>query len=81
MAVGDICVRPYDNDGAPIDFPGMDRLVAMTLEDLRRIPHTIGAAVGTEKLKSIEVAVRAGYVNTLATDATTADQLLSRISE
>lgn len=75
-AVGDICARPFDRTGAPIDFPGMDRLVAMTLSDLRRIPHTIGAAVGAEKVSSILAAVRAGYINTLVTDATTGELLL-----
>lgn len=76
MAVGDICARPYDRDGTPIEFPGSDRLIAMTLDDLRRIPHTIGAAIGTEKLNSIYVAIRAGYINTLATDTKTAEELL-----
>jgi DNA-binding transcriptional regulator LsrR (DeoR family) len=75
-AVGDICARPYDHTGAPVDFSGVERLVAMELDDLRRIPHTIGAAVGAEKVTSIMTAVRAGYVNTLVSDSTTAELLL-----
>lgn len=75
-AVGDICARPFGSHGAPIDFPGIERLVAMTLEDLRRVPHSIGAAVGADKVVSILTAVRAGYINTLVTDTRTGELLL-----
>lgn len=78
-AVGDICARPYDQNGTPISFPGVERLVAMGLEDLRRIPHSIGAAIGGQKVPSIVAAVRAGYVNTLVTDTDTAELLLKEI--
>jgi DNA-binding transcriptional regulator LsrR (DeoR family) len=80
-AVGDICARPYDNTGAPVVFSGVERLVAMELDDLRRIPHTIGAAVGAEKVTSIMTAVRAGYVNTLVTDSATAELLVDQGSQ
>jgi DNA-binding transcriptional regulator LsrR (DeoR family) len=75
-AAGDICARPYDRSGRPIKFPGVERLVAMNLADLRRIPHSIAAAVGQGKVQSILVAARAGYVNTLVTDSTTAEHLI-----
>lgn len=76
-AVGDICARPYDRDGQPIDFPGSERLIAITLDGLRRIPHTIGVGVGLDKVESIRVAVRAGYVKVLVTDTATAELLLA----
>lgn len=76
-AVGDICARPFDIEGAPVDFPGIDRLVAMTLDDLRRVPHSIGAAVGADKVVSILAAIKAGYVNTLVTDTRTGELLLA----
>ena len=75
-AVGDICARPFDINGAPVEFPGIDRLVAMTLNDLRRVPHTIGAAVGADKVASILAAVKAGYINTIVTDTATGELLL-----
>lgn len=79
-AIGDICARPYDRDGRPIHFPGVDRLIAITLEDLRRVPHTIAVAVGQEKVESIVVAARAGYLNTLVTDRATALALVEAVS-
>jgi DNA-binding transcriptional regulator LsrR (DeoR family) len=79
-AIGDICARPYDRNGRPIDFPGAERLIAITLEDLRRVPHTIAVAVGQEKVESILVAARAGYLNTLVTDRATALALVEAVA-
>ncbi|MBM6401804.1 sugar-binding transcriptional regulator [Phycicoccus sonneratiae] len=76
-AVGDICSRPYDEDGVPLEFPGSERLIAMRLEDLRRIPAAIGVAVGAVKVAGILAAVRAGYVTQLVTDEPTASALLA----
>ncbi len=76
-AVGDICARPFDRDGRPLSFPGSDRLVAMDLNDLTRIPHTIGVATGADKVPAILAATRAGWVNTLVTDVTTAWALVA----
>ena len=78
-AVGDIGSRPFDATGRPISFPGSERLVAMELEALTRIPHTIGVAVGAEKVNAILAAARAGYVNELVTDAHTARLLVERV--
>ena len=77
-AVADICSRPFDRAGRPVPFAGSERLVAMDLADLRRIPHTIGVALGASKVDAILVAVRAGYVNQLVTDVSTARLLLRR---
>ena len=63
-AIGDIFSRPFDSQGRPIAFPGSDRLVAMELADLAHIPHTIGCAVGADKVRAILAAARAGYINT-----------------
>jgi len=76
-SVGDLCARPYDQDGTPLEFPGTGQLVAIQLEDLRRIPHAIGVAVGEEKVRGITAAARAGYINALVTDVQTATALLA----
>lgn len=75
-AVGDICARPFDAEGLPVEFPGSERLVAMRLEALCHVPSTIGIAVGVAKAPTILVAARAGYVNRLVTDRDTALALL-----
>ena len=76
-AIGDICARPFDLQGRPIAFPGSERLIAMELRDLRRIPHAIGLAVGAAKVPGIRVAAQAGFINTLVTDTPTAQLLIA----
>lgn len=75
-AVGDICARPYDLKGQPINFPGVERMMAMKLEDLPHVQHSIALAIGADKVASILTAARAGYFNTLVTDTNTAELLL-----
>jgi DNA-binding transcriptional regulator LsrR (DeoR family) len=76
-AVGDICTRFYDSSGTPLPFPGSERLLATSLEALHRIPFTIALAVGAEKVSSLLAGARAGWFNTLVTDAPTAAALLT----
>ncbi len=75
-AVGDICARFYDEAGEPLQFPGADRLLATSLEQLRRTPVTIAVAGGVPKVPSILAGARAGWFNELVTDPTTATALL-----
>jgi DNA-binding transcriptional regulator LsrR (DeoR family) len=75
-AVGDICLNFYDVHGKRIVFPGSDRIVSTSEENLRAIPHTVGVAVGAEKATSILGAARAGYYRKLVTDSHTAKAVL-----
>ncbi|GLX01505.1 sugar-binding domain-containing protein [Microtetraspora sp. NBRC 16547] len=76
-AVGDVCSRFYDHEGEPVGYPGSDRLVATSLDDLRRIPVSIAVAVGAQKILSIIAGARGGYFNQLVTDVLTAEGLLA----
>jgi DNA-binding transcriptional regulator LsrR (DeoR family) len=78
--VGDICCRPFDRTGEPIPIAGVDHMIAMELHDLRRIPHTIGLAVGAAKVDGILSAARACYINELVTDFPTAQLLLEAVT-
>ncbi|MFI5957501.1 sugar-binding transcriptional regulator [Cryptosporangium sp. NPDC051539] len=71
-AAGDVATRFYDRDGASVDFPGADRLVATPLDVLKAIPVAMAVAVGGEKVPGIIAGARAGYFNHLATDPPTA---------
>lgn len=75
-AVGDICLNFFDYDGAPIEFPGSDRLVRISADQLRTVPHTVAIAVGREKVASLVAAAQAQLYNELITDAATAQALL-----
>ncbi|PSL04750.1 DeoR family transcriptional regulator [Haloactinopolyspora alba] len=76
-AVGDVCSRFYDRDGAPVAFPGSDRLVAAGLDVLRETPVVVAVAAGQEKVEGIATAARAGYFNRLVTDPATAELLVT----
>jgi DNA-binding transcriptional regulator LsrR (DeoR family) len=80
-AAGDICSRIFDHSGQPLPFPGSERLIATSYELLRRIPVTIAVAVGQEKIPSLLAGARAGWFNTLVTDAPTASALLARAED
>ena len=77
-AVGDVCSRFYDSQGTAVPFPGSDRLMAIDLDTLARIPARIAVAVGDEKVDAISAGAHAGYFDRLVTDVATASALLSR---
>lgn len=76
-AVGDVCARFYDRDGEPVSFPGGERLIAVELADLQKIPASIAVASGSDKIVSIVAGARARYFNQLVTDPMTAQQILA----
>ena len=73
---GDISNRTFDSEGRPVPFEGSDRMFAMEFEDLRRVPHSIGVAVGAQKARGLVAAARGGYINRLVTDSATALAIL-----
>jgi DNA-binding transcriptional regulator LsrR (DeoR family) len=75
-AVGDLLGLFCDASGKPVDHPLNARVMALSPDDLRRIPVTIMAAGGLHKAPVMHGVLRAGYVNRLATDELTARALL-----
>ncbi|MFI9531627.1 sugar-binding transcriptional regulator [Nocardia fusca] len=78
-AVGDVCSRFYNREGEPVDFPGRERLIAVELSVLQKIPVGIAVAVGADKVAPILAGAHAGYFNQLVTDPSTAQQLLESL--
>lgn len=74
-AVGDVCSRFYDRQGKATSYPGSERLIALSLAELQRIPITIAVASGPDKINSILAGAQAGYFNRLVTDPATAERL------
>ena len=77
QAAGDICLHFFDSEGEPVVYPGSDRLVRPPLQLLRAIPASIALAAGREKVPSIRAGAKAGLLNTLITDASTAEAILA----
>ncbi|PZF58763.1 DNA-binding transcriptional regulator [Curtobacterium sp. MCSS17_008] len=80
QAAGDVCLNFFAPDGAPVEFPGSERMVRTSREVLAGVPHAVGVAVGAAKVPSIVGAVRARMINELVTDAATARALLDALA-
>lgn len=79
-AVADICSTVLDAHGAVVRDPDVaDWCIAITTEELRRIPHVIAIAGGADKAEAVEAAAMAGLVHTLITDRAAADVLLDHV--
>jgi DNA-binding transcriptional regulator LsrR (DeoR family) len=75
-AVGDICLRFFDADGAPVVTPLNERVIAIELADLKRIDRVVGIAGGRRKLAAIRGALRGRLIDVLITDRSTAERLV-----
>lgn len=75
-AVGDICHRTYRLDGTPVQGELDQRIIAIPVDDLLRVPRRLGIAGGAHKVDAIRGAMAGGWVNALVTDLRTAKTLL-----
>jgi DNA-binding transcriptional regulator LsrR (DeoR family) len=75
-AVGDIALRYMDSDGSPINLELNERIIGLTLEQIRKIPRVIGIAGGTAKHGIIRAALHGNILDVLITDLSTAETLL-----
>ncbi|MCU1475447.1 MAG: putative SorC family transcriptional regulator [Subtercola sp.] len=71
-AVGDVCLRFFDADGVLVQTELHDRVLGISVDELRAIPRTIGIAGGERKHEAIRAAARGGWIDVLITDAATA---------
>jgi DNA-binding transcriptional regulator LsrR (DeoR family) len=75
--VGDVCARFYDLSGHEVRSVVSERVLAVTLDDLRAIPTVAGVAAGQEKAPGILGAVRGRIIDVLICDQEAARSALS----
>ena len=75
-AVGDICLRFYDQSGELIDSHFNRRVVGISADQIRAAPRRVAVAGGKRKFESIRAALRGKWVTTLITDLDVAQALL-----
>lgn len=80
-AVGDICLRYFDENGKPINSPLNNRVIGIELAQLKKVKRSVGIAGGKRKLPAIRAAARGGYINVLITDLTTATDLMASAAD
>lgn len=75
-AAGDIATRYCDLAGAPVPWPGTDRLLGVSREQLQAAGTVIGVAAGPAKVRPIVAVARARTIDVLVADAATAGAAL-----
>jgi DNA-binding transcriptional regulator LsrR (DeoR family) len=75
-AVGDLCLRFYDAQGQPVTNSLDQRVISMTLEQLKHVKRSVGVAGGVRKYEAVRGAIVGGWINVLVTDRWTAEKLL-----
>ena len=77
-AVGEVLCHFLDADGNVVDHPVNRRVIAVPLDDLRRVPKIVIAAGGRRKVGAIRTALKATRARVLVTDENAALGLLGR---
>jgi len=77
-AVGDIALRFFDEDGQPIASEVDQRVIGISLEQLRHVQRVVGVAGGPQKVAVLRGALRGRLINVLITDHVTAVRLLEK---
>ena len=75
-AVGDLLVHPFTADGRFVAPDLAVRAIAISIEQLRRVPTVVAIAAGTAKIAAIRGALATGVIGVLVTDAPTATGIL-----
>jgi DNA-binding transcriptional regulator LsrR (DeoR family) len=71
-AVGDVCLRFFDVNGKPVETLLNERVIGMSLQQMKQVKRSIGVAGGERKHAAIRAAIRGGWINILVTDYETA---------
>lgn len=74
--VGDLVGRYLTAEGEPVGPPTSERVLAVGIEDLRRIREVIAVADGGEKAPGVAGALRSGVIDTAVIDVDLARALL-----
>jgi DNA-binding transcriptional regulator LsrR (DeoR family) len=75
-AVGDVALRYFDATGEHIGSDIAERIIGTTLEQIKRVPRTVGVSGGPDKRAAVRAALDGRLINVLITDSLTAEELL-----
>ena len=75
-AVGALLGRFIDDSGGEMTGYTHDRMLGLSLDELRRIPNRVCIAGGKNKFAAILATLRGGFVTDLVIDLPTAEMLI-----
>jgi DNA-binding transcriptional regulator LsrR (DeoR family) len=79
-AVGEISGRVFGADGQLVNSEFDSRVLGITADQLRLVPHIIATSYGSHRADATIAATRGGYVHSLIIDAPLARAILERVS-
>lgn len=80
-AVGEICGRFFNANGEECATPWADRVISISLDELRQIPHVLAVASGGDRSAAIHAAARGGLIKEQLIDEGGARSLLEFAGE
>lgn len=80
-ATAEVAARLFDADGAALSTGLAHHVLAISIDELRRIPEVVALGYATPKARAVDAVLRSGIVSTLITDADTAERLLELAAE
>lgn len=78
-AVGDICGRYFDADGELVPAEFYDRMISVSLDQLRKTKQVIAVAAGVEKTRAVISALKSNLITVLFIDELLANSILQEI--
>ncbi len=75
-AVGDLCLRFFDKYGQAVLSEVDDRVMGISLEELKKIDRVVGVTGGPKKTDAIRGALKGKLINVLVTDHMSAKRVL-----
>lgn len=75
-AVGEIFGRFFDANGRECSSAWQDRVISMTMDQLRKVPQVIAVVAGADRSEALAAAIRGGLIKSLVIDDTGAEALL-----
>lgn len=76
-AVGDINLRYFDDEGQRVPSDLDERVIGLTLDEIKQIDRVVGIAGGSAKFEAIQAALKGKLVHVLVTDHILAQRLLA----
>lgn len=76
-AKAEVAARLFDADGNALDTGLSHHVLAISHEELRRVPEVIALGYTTPKAEAVDAVLRSGTVSTLVTDHDTARRVLT----
>ncbi|WP_129669319.1 sugar-binding transcriptional regulator [Phytoactinopolyspora endophytica] len=73
--IGEISGRLFDADGRMVPQVIDDRVIGISLDELKRVPEVVCSSYGAYRLEATRTAIRAGLISTLVVDQSLAHAL------